>query len=198
MAESKNDAPAFAKGDRVAITAGKKGVGVRGDVFWIGENKYGPGFRYGVKGDDGETYWLDQASVGDEKNAPPPPAGSVSNDEVFDKGDRVRIRAGEHAGVIGAVFWVGPSKFGKGKRYGVKADDDDTYWVDQNQVERSDSSAPEGKASRPREVEAGMSGSEAGEFSDAESFSDDAPPPGDDDYLEDEGLEEGDAGDIPF
>ena len=76
MAEAKEEAPAYSKGDRVAITGGKQGVGVRGDVFWIGENKYGPGWRYGVKGDDGETYWLDAEKIGEEKNAPPPPEGS--------------------------------------------------------------------------------------------------------------------------
>jgi len=209
MAEAKKEAPTYAKGDRVAITGGKQGVGVRGDVFWIGENKYGPGWRYGVKGDDGETYWLDEGKVGDEKDAPPPPEGSAPSMEPLDKGDRVRIRAGEHKGVLGAVFWIGDSRYGKGKRYGVKGDDAETYWVDQPQVEPSDEPVPEG-ANTPEEKRAAPSA--RNEFSDDDGYDDaplpgaptdggsfdDAPPPDDTDYFEADGSEEGDAGDIPF
>jgi hypothetical protein len=200
MAEAKKDAPAYGKGDRVAITGGRQGVGVRGDIFWIGENKYGPGWRYGVKGDDGETYWLDEAHVGDEKEAPPPPEGSQPSTEEFDKGDRVRIRAGEDKGVVGSVFWVGESKFGKGQRYGIRGDDEDTYWADQAQVEASDEPAPGGKKSESRPPAKAA----RNEFSDDDAplpedpGTFEAPPPDDDDYLAADGGEEGDPNDIPF
>jgi hypothetical protein len=192
MAEAKKkDAPAYGKGDRVAITGGRKGLGVRGDIFWVGENKYGPGWRYGLKGDDGETYWLDEANVGDEKGAPPPPEGSQPSTEEFEKGDRVRIRAGDDKGVVGSVFWVGESKFGKGMRYGIRGDDEETYWADQAQVEASDEPAPEGQASARNE------------FSDDAPLPEDpgafeAPPPEDDDFVGAPSDDAGDPGDIPF
>ncbi len=214
--EEKKPEPKFDKGDRVAVTGGKKGLGVRGSVFWIGENKWGPGLRYGVKGDDGETYWLDDAKLGAEKDAPPPPAGAEPKGPVeeFDKGDRVRIRGGAGKGALGAVFWIGENKYGPGRRYGVKGDDEETYWLDQTQVERTEEAAP--KKAAPSDGAPGRGGDAANEFpgdgGNAYEFSDedappapandggfdDAPPPADDEVYEAAGHEDGDAGDIPF
>lgn len=213
--EEKKPEPKFNKGDRVAITGGKKGVGVRGEVFWIGENKWGPGLRYGVKGNDGETYWLDDAKLGDEKDAPPPPEGAEppAPMEELAKGTRVRIRGGAARGQLGSIFWVGENKYGPGKRYGVKGDDDDTYWLDQTQVEESDE--PAAKKSPARAAASGDNGAGGGgdddagfanEFSDEDAPPapmndpgfDDAPPPGDDELHEASAFDDGDANDIPF
>ena len=93
-----DDKPAFDKGDRAAIVNGK-GAGTRGEVFWVGENKYGPGMRFGLRGDDGETYWIDETNIGSEDAAPPAP--EIPKREAgpaLSKGDTVRITAGQGAG----------------------------------------------------------------------------------------------------
>jgi hypothetical protein len=51
------------KGSRVEIVGGRSGQGAKGEVFWVGPSQYGPGERYGVRGDDGETYWVDGRHV---------------------------------------------------------------------------------------------------------------------------------------
>ncbi len=124
--------PKLDKGDRVAIVGGRKGAGMRGEIFWVGENKYGPGQRFGVRGDDGETYWVDASHTVAERDAPdPPPKIEKREGATFDKGDRVTIvGGGQGEGVTGEVFWIGESKFGPGMRYGVRAGEDATYWVD--------------------------------------------------------------------
>ncbi len=157
--------PSFDKGDRAAIINGPKDVGVRGAVFWVGENKYGPGMRYGLRGDDGTTYWVDDNQIGKEEDAPPAPEkrpvvdnpGTGSGPGVtFAKGDSVKIIAGSAGvGSVGDVFWSGASKYGEGMRYGVRVDED-TYWVDGHQVEAAaaGSAAPSG-GSRPASDGAG-------------------------------------------
>lgn len=134
MSEEKSQ-PKFDKGDRAAIVSGRKGVGIRGEVFWIGPNKYGPGMRYGLKGDDGQTHWLDESEIGPEAEAPPapppPPAGPV-----LAKGDRAEIVSGKDAGKQGEVFWTGQSRYSDQMRYGIKDDDGETYWVDQPLVKK--------------------------------------------------------------
>ena len=49
------DKKGIGKGDRVKVTSGRS-EGVTGTVFWMGQNKYGPGDRFGVRGDDGQTH----------------------------------------------------------------------------------------------------------------------------------------------
>lgn len=135
----------FDKGDRAAIVGGRKGVGVRGEVFWIGENKYGSGSRYGLRGDDGDTYWIDETHLGPEGDAPPTPEYEAK--PVLEKGTHVAIVKGSDAGKEGEIFWVGDSKFGPGMRYGVRGDDAETYWADERQIEVRE--APAKKASAP-------------------------------------------------
>lgn len=125
-----------AKGDRVKIIGGKQGVGEVGDVFWLGENKYGPGIRAGVKTEDGKTYWVDTNELGT-------PDAVVSESEIeaakenskFAKGDAIRITGGEGSGSEGTIFWWGESKFGPGMRAGVEAEDGEKYWVDAEHLE---------------------------------------------------------------
>ena len=58
-----------AKGKRVEVVKGRKvPIGVKGEVFWVGEgrsyNRWDkPGLRLGVRGDNGETYWIDDRNV---------------------------------------------------------------------------------------------------------------------------------------
>jgi hypothetical protein len=61
-AEESTESDALGKGSRVRVTSGKD-EGVEGRVFWFGDSKFGPGKRVGIKGDDGETYWLDADDV---------------------------------------------------------------------------------------------------------------------------------------
>lgn len=128
--------PQFQKGDRAAVVSGAKDLGVRGEVFWVGENKYGPGLRYGLRGDDGETYWVDEANIGTEADAPPAPEPPPPDESPpIAKGARVEITGGRQGkGVVGEVFWVGESKYGPGMRYGIRADDEQTYWIDGRHV----------------------------------------------------------------
>ncbi len=119
------------KGTRVKIVKGRSGVGTLGEIFWKGANKYGPGERFGVRGDDGQTYWIDADHVeASSEAAPEPEAG-----ELFQKGDRVAFKVGDREGE-GEVFWLGDSKRG-GQRLGVRpVDDDDAVWLDAKQATR--------------------------------------------------------------
>lgn len=130
------------KGTRVRITGGRQGKGQTGTIFWKGPNKYGPGDRFGVQGDDGATYWVTEDNVEKATDAPPPPAVS---DVTFDKGDRVVLtQNGEQ--VYGSVFWTGKSKMG-GQRLGVRGDDsEDAIWIDARFVEAAGDDAPAGPA----------------------------------------------------
>ena len=137
MSEGDAGKPTFDKGDRAAIVSGRQNVGVRGEIFWVGENKYGPGMRYGLRGDDGGTHWVDEQDIGREEDAPPAPAsaGPGSGTEPGEGRPGEDHRRAFGVGVEGAVFWTGASKYGNQMRYGVKGDDEETYWVDADQVE---------------------------------------------------------------
>ena len=127
------------KGDRVDIIGGRKGRGKSGTVFWKGENKYGPGERYGVRGDDGETYWVVEDDVQrSETSAPPPPTDS----RTYEKGDRVGFQQdGEQR--FGSVFWTGKSRLG-GQRLGIRREPDaETVWLDAFKVEPATGEAPQ-------------------------------------------------------
>ncbi len=156
----------FEKGARVAIVSGRQGLGMRGEVFWIGESRYGKGARYGVRGDDGETYWVDGQHVGPE-DAVPPPKLPERDQAPLAKGTRVRITRGESAGAEGEVFWVGERKFGPGHRYGVRDDEGETHWIDGPGVEAIQGAPP------PKSAPAAKR--------DAREFADDAPSSGFDD-----------------
>jgi hypothetical protein len=168
----------YEKGTRVAIVAGKQGKGMRGEVFWIGDSRYGKGSRYGVRGDDGETYWIDEDKLGPEDAVPPPTLPEASA-APLEKGTRVTIVRGDHAGHVGEIFWVGESRYGKGPRYGVRGDDGETYWVDGPGVEAldeppKDASAAKAAKSPPKR--------EPKTKNDAAAFQDDAPLPDDGDF----------------
>jgi hypothetical protein len=154
MADDKASAPSatYDKGDRVAIVGGRQGIGERCEVFWIGENKYGPGMRYGVKNESGTTYWVDESDVVAEANAgdvpkpAPKPAGEGAS---FERGDHVVIIDGPDKGQKGEVFWTGASRYSNQSRYGIKSGED-TFWADANQVEASPDQ-PKRKSEPPRE-----------------------------------------------
>ncbi|MFT5353201.1 MAG: hypothetical protein ACI9KE_000399 [Polyangiales bacterium] len=173
MSENEKDAARFSKGDQLAIAHGKSNVGVRGEIFWTGANKYGPGFRYGLKDENGETYWVDEADLGPIEGAPPAPARKAAPTgpakDPIAKGATVEITSGkEGVGQSGEVFWTGDSKFGQGMRYGVKTPDGTTYWVDGMFVTQT-AGAPAGGSNEFREAPRSKSGSN--DFSDG-GFSD--------------------------
>lgn len=116
----------FNKGDRVQIKPGNNGGGVCGEVFWKGAKKWGDGERLGVRGDDGETYWIDDEYVeATDKTSPPPDPG-----DTFNKGDRVKFKNRGREG-RGTVFWIGESRNGPGQRLGIDDDDgEDAVWLD--------------------------------------------------------------------
>lgn len=119
------------KGQRVTIVKGRKGNGVSGTIFWIGDDKYNEGQkRLGVRGDDGETYWVSAANV--EATDQPEPAPEAPD---YEKGDRVVFTQHGDEG-FGEVFWVGPSKHGPGFRVGIKLEGDEDLWLDSRQVRR--------------------------------------------------------------
>jgi len=136
MSDGKDpNAARFDKGDRAAIIGGKNPLGTRGEVFWVGENKYGAGMRYGLKADDGRTYWLNDEEIGSEEGAPPPPPPKPASDKPeLEKGTRVKIVGNKDAGVEGEIFWTGQSRYGPGMRYGIKSGEE-TYWADEDNVE---------------------------------------------------------------
>lgn len=136
------------KGARVRITGGRNGVGVAGEIFWKGPNKWGKGDRFGIRGDDGETYWVSESDVeASEGPAPEPEPGPT-----FSKGDRVAFRAGGREGT-GSVFWIGENKRGPGQRLGIRDDapegEDDAVWIDARFARplEGESSAPGSPAS---------------------------------------------------
>jgi hypothetical protein len=129
----------LSKGARVKVVRGRKSEGVTGTIFWVGDNKYGEGKRYGIHGDDGATHWV-AAEYCDPWDAPPEPVETpdlVRGDQVSWEVDGVRV--------YGEVFWVGASKHGPGTRIGVKTPDDETLWFDARQVDKV-----EGEAAAPR------------------------------------------------
>lgn len=53
----------------------------------------------------------------------------------FDKGRTVKIVSGpEGVGMIGEIFWWGPSKFGEGMRAGIDGLDGEKYWIDEKHL----------------------------------------------------------------
>jgi len=140
------------KNSRVTIVRGKKGNGVSGTIFWVGDNRYGPGKRFGVRGDDGETYWVAEDLVEETKAAAPPPK---PEDPGVQKGATVTWTKGETV-FMGRVFWYGKSKQGSGHRIGVEDDQGETHWLAANAVtpvegepvppDRSRPSAPSSEA----------------------------------------------------
>lgn len=111
------------KGTRVKIIRGN-GKDQVGTVFWTGKDKYNGGLRLGVRGDDGETYWVSETDC--ETSDAEVPVG-----ETFDKGDRVRFRNRGTEG-YGTVFWIGQSRNGPGQRLGIRddADPEEAVWLD--------------------------------------------------------------------
>jgi hypothetical protein len=117
------------KGTRVEIVRGRAGKGVVGTVFWVGEDRFNEGSsRLGVRGDDGETYWVSGDNVEPTDAEPPDDEGPE-----LEKGDRVSWRRGEDEGE-GEVFWLGPSKHGGGVRVGVRDEAGETWWFDARQL----------------------------------------------------------------
>ena len=111
------------KGARVfARQLGK--ADIRGSITWVGPSRYGDGYRYGVKADDGSTHWVDEDSVIPEAGPSEPGADEIQ------KGSRVRVIGGAHAGVEGDVYTAGAAG-----RFGVRDDDEETYWVDSEHLE---------------------------------------------------------------
>ncbi|MFK7991175.1 MAG: hypothetical protein AB8I08_34470 [Sandaracinaceae bacterium] len=111
------------KGTRVlARQLGK--ADVRGKVTWAGPSRYGGGFRYGIKADDGSQHWVDEDGVTPEQAAEVDP-------NSIQKGSRVRVTSGKHAGVEGDVYIAGAAG-----RFGVRDDDEETYWFNLDELER--------------------------------------------------------------
>lgn len=133
------------KDTRVRIVKGRKGNGVTGAIFWVGENRYGPGQRFGVRGDDGETYWVAEDQVEETDAKPPPPP---EEDARVQRGSRVCWTKGEQR-FAGRVFWFGKSKHGPGHRVGVEDDDGETHWFAAHQV-RLDEETPAQASQPPR------------------------------------------------
>ncbi len=207
--------PKFNKGDRLAITSGRD-AGVRGEIFWIGPNKYGPGMRYGLRTADGATHWVDEAELGPENEAPPEPERPKV--EALEKGTQVKVVRGRDAGAEGEIFWVGESRYGPGMRYGIRAPDGGTVWAASGEVEvtaapsgssggdgrrgggdRGDefSDAPRGGrdefSDAPRGESRGRSGQRAPARHEADAAFDDGPPAGADRFdamppLDDDGY----------
>lgn len=181
---------AFRKGDRVKVIGGKKSLGVTGTIFWVGENKYGEGQRFGIRGDDGETHWVAEELCEATRETMEVPEGPE-----IGKGDRVQWGEGDDL-LEGTVFWLGPNKFGPGTRIGVKDDDGETHWLDSRRLTQ----VAEGAAPAPRPPRAPRGGSA---FDEPDPFSsppvwEDAPPV-DDAWADSVGEPEGlDDEDIPF
>jgi hypothetical protein len=134
------------KGTRVVVVGGRKAKGVTGTVFWTGPDQYGDGLRLGVRGDDGETHWLNAEHV-DKLDASDDPGPAEPPD--VDKGAWVSFQAGGET-LEGEVFWIGENKFGPGLRLGVRDADDETHWLDAVQVKVINAPAgPAGAAPPP-------------------------------------------------
>lgn len=187
---------AFAKGDRAAIVGGRKNpIGMRGQVFWVGENKFGEGMRYGLRGDDGVTYWCNDGDIGPEEGAPPPPEMPEPSGEAFEKGSRVSIVKGPSAGLEGEVFWVGESKFGPHMRYGIKDDEGETHWADAPIVEKLSDPSPSSGGSNGGSDGPPMPDDEVAGTTGAPAMPDDVPLPEPDDFAE---VTDDFSDDIPF
>ncbi len=133
MAELGDDGPReFDKGRTVKIVSGPEGVGMIGEIFWWGPSKFGAGMRAGIEGVDGEKYWIDEKHLGwpDEEI-------KSKDEQPLGKGSPVKVTGGEHEGKSGEIFWWGKSKYGAGMRAGVKTSEDETLWVDENDLTRS-------------------------------------------------------------
>lgn len=132
------------KGTRVKIINGN-GKDQVGTVFWTGKDRYGDGLRLGVRGDDGETYWISQRDV--EKSDAVLPEG-----DTFDKDDRVRFRK-DGVECYGTVFWLGQSRNGPGQRLGIRDDNDpeEAVWLDARFAEKlAEGEGPPAPAAPPR------------------------------------------------
>ena len=170
------------KGDRVRITGGRQGKDKTGTIFWKGPNKYGSGDRYGVRGDDGETYWVSGDNVEASEAAAPP----VEEGPTFAKGDRVAYKVRGEEGV-GTVFWIGESRNGPGQRLGVRPDDsDEAVWLDARQAREATEDDEKAAADRALAAEptwdTSGSSNDSDDSNDAEEFAaqlgpDDLPPP---------------------
>lgn len=133
----------FDKGDRVEIVRGRQGVGAKGQVFWKGPNKYGPGDRLGVRGDDGQTWWVTSGDVVATASKP-----DLSPGPSFDRGARVRFTR-DGVQLHGEVFWTGQSRNGPGQRLGVRVDgEEEATWIDARLVQADDGPAPAARPSR--------------------------------------------------
>lgn len=162
------------KGDRVRITGGRQGKDKTGTIFWKGPNKYGSGERFGVRGDDGETYWVSSDDVESTDAAPPP----VEAGPTFEKGDRVAYEVRGEPGV-GEVFWIGQSKSGPGQRLGVRPDgSDEAVWLDARRARPATEEDEQAAAARSLEAEptwdTGSPGSSAPMSDDDEDLPQDA------------------------
>lgn len=60
----------------------------------------------------------------------------------MDKGTRVKIVKGNGKDQTGTVFWTGPDRYRSGLRLGISGDDGETYWVSEEDVEKTDSTPP--------------------------------------------------------
>lgn len=167
------------KGERVEIVGGRDGVGQIGAIFWKGPNKFGPGDRYGVRADDGATYWVVEAEI---QRSGAPVAAPPDTGETYAKGDRVSVT---QRGVEseGSVFWLGDSKAG-GQRLGIKPDSgEEAIWIDARFVRRlgEGSVAP----ARPKAPRANKDAGDAEPYTPPLSMEDLPPaPPIDDDEID--------------
>jgi len=187
---------AFDKGDHVKVIGGRNSKGVTGTIFWVGENKFSEGQRFGIRGDDGETHWVPEEHCEASKEVMEVPEGPE-----LDKGDRVQWTVGDGA-AEGEVFWLGPNKFGSGTRVGVKDELGETQWFDSRRLSKVDvpstpSAHPDGPAVGGSAFDAPDAyGAPAGSWGDA--------PPIDDDWASSVGEPEGGEAaevsddDIPF
>jgi len=98
--EAEKSAPAGPAPDTSLLQKGARvgWDGGAGTIFWVGQNKFGPGFRLGVTGDDEQKHWLDAAEVqvleaaadgdegggGGESGPPPADNADFSRDDEDD------------------------------------------------------------------------------------------------------------------
>jgi len=197
MGDEEKSEGAFAKGDRAAIVSGRKNpIGMRGQVFWTGENKYGEGMRYGLRGDDGVTYWCNEGDLGPEEGAPPPPEIPQGPSETLEKGSRVSIVKGPSAGTEGEVFWVGESRFGNHMRYGIKDEEGETHWADAPLIELLSAPSASSAGSTPSGDGPPMPDDDVAGTTGAPAMPDDVPLPEPDDFAA--ATDDFAADDIPF
>ncbi len=141
---------AVEKGSRVEVFKGRKvPVGTTGEVFWVGAGTYGT--RVGLKGDDGDTYWLASDNCRPEGWAQlVVRAGDHGWDIVarqleaaqIHKGDRVRFVNAEGQAFIGEVFWKERNRLGVRVGAGEGHNGSDVLWLNTSQVEKLDGNDP--------------------------------------------------------